>query len=223
MTAKSASFQLCAQRNLIEQLYIRVPAFQLSTLPIGLGWFIIPAMLPRTGPPNAPFQAKYFPLHLALLSIGENLMPIGNWMVISKDPFRFLIAMGVGNHSLTLLKKYKEAALHFMPWQERERVVRAGHLSGRNVNKAEKLGFQLYPAEKLAHTRLVDGADSVFELTLQMELMGNLSREFALFVMNVVAVHGELRPDQRLPILYLSLEDFATLGERWTYGKSSID
>jgi flavin reductase (DIM6/NTAB) family NADH-FMN oxidoreductase RutF len=179
-------------------------------------------MLPRSGPPNAPFDASYFPLHLALLSVGENLMPIGNWTVISKEPFRFLIAMSVGNHSLTLLKKYKEAALHFMPWQERERVVRAGHLSGRNLNKAETLGFRLYPAQLLKHTRLVEGADNIFELTLHMELTGNLSREFALFVMNVVAVHGELRPDQRLPILYLSQEDFATLGERWRYEKSSF-
>jgi flavin reductase (DIM6/NTAB) family NADH-FMN oxidoreductase RutF len=206
----------------MDQLYCRLQAICDLALPIDCAWFIILGMLPRTGPPNAPFDAKYFPLHLALLSVGENMLPIGNWTVISKDPFRFLLAIGVGNHSLMLLKKYKEAALHFMPWQERERVVRAGHLSGRNVNKAEMLGFQLYPAQILKNTRLVQGADSIFELTLHMELMGNLSREFALFVMNVVAVHGELRPDQRLPILYLSQEDFATLGERWTYEKSSF-
>ena len=58
-------------------------------------------MLPRNGPPNAPFKAKYFPLHLALLTVGENMLPIGNWTVISKDPFRVLIAMSVGNHSLS--------------------------------------------------------------------------------------------------------------------------
>jgi ferredoxin len=44
-------------------------------------------MLPQTRPPNAPFDAKYFPLHLALLSVSENMFPIGNWTVISKDPF----------------------------------------------------------------------------------------------------------------------------------------
>ena len=205
----------------MSQLYCHSQSFRQLTLPIAPAWFMIYSMLPRTGPPNAPFDAKYFPLHLALLSVGENIMPIGNWTVISKDPFRFLLAISVGNHSLTLLKKHKEAALHFMPWHERERVVRAGHLSGRNVNKAEMLGFRLYPAQSLKHTRLVEGADSIFELTLHVELLGNLSREFALFVMNVVAVHGGLRPDQRLPILYLSQEDFATLGERWTYEKSS--
>lgn len=170
---------------------------------------------PNTNP-TASYQAKYFPLHIGLLSVGENMMPIGNWTVISKEPFRFLIAMGVGNHSLTLLRKYKEAALHFMPWKDRERVVRAGHVSGRSVNKAQQLGFELYAAEKLVHTKLIRGADNIFELTLHSELF-NLSREFAIFVMNVAAVHGDLRPVQRQPILYLSLEDFATLGEQWEY------
>jgi hypothetical protein len=173
-------------------------------------------MLPAT--PTAKFNTRYFPLHLALLSVGENFHPIGNWTVISKDPFRFLLAEGVGNHSLVLLKKYKEAALHFFPWSERAWIARAGHISGREVNKAEVLGRTLLPAQKLQHTRLVQGYDSVFELVLNRELT-MLSREFALFVMDCVATDGALEPQQRSPILFLSQEDFATLGERWEYTK----
>jgi flavin reductase (DIM6/NTAB) family NADH-FMN oxidoreductase RutF len=166
---------------------------------------------------NAPFNTRYFPLHLGLLTVGENLMPIGNWMVISKNPFRFLIAMGVGNHSLLLLKKFKEAALHFMPWSDRERVVRAGHISGRDLNKAEELGYNLIPADKLQHTKLIEGADSVFEMVVMQELR-NLSREFTPFVLDVVATHGTLLPVDRKPILFMSLDDFASLdGERWEY------
>ena len=176
-------------------------------------------MYPPNNVQNARFAARYFPLHLGLLSVGENLMPMGNWMVISKEPFRFLLAMGVGNHSLTLLKKHKEAALQFMPWSERQRVVRAGHLSGREVEKAKLLGFTLLPAVKLQATRLVEGAESAFELVLNRELT-NLSREFALFVMDVVHTHGSLEPLQTHPILYLSGEDFATLSdEHWEYVK----
>jgi len=166
--------------------------------------------------PTAAYAATYFPMHIALLSVGENVMPIGNWTVISKNPFRFLIAMEAGNHSLILLKKYKEAALHFMPWGERERVIRAGYLSGRDVNKAEFLGFKLKPAEKLDHTRLVEGAEHIFELVVLQELKG-LSREFVPFVMDVVAVHGEARMLDRQPILFMSDKDFATLGEGWRY------
>ena len=167
---------------------------------------------------TARFDTRFFPQHILLLTTGENLMPVGYWTVISKDPFRFVICMGVGNHSLLLLKKYKEAALHFMPWSRREQVVRAGYLSGRDVIKADVLGFNLLPAEKLQHTYLVEGADSVFETVVYRELP-NLSREFTPFVLDVVAVHGEMRLQDQQPILYLSQESFATLGENWEYIK----
>lgn len=167
---------------------------------------------------TAPFTSLFFPLHLALLTVGENMMPIGYWTVISKDPFRFLISMGVGNHSLLLLKKTKEAALHFMPWEERERVVRAGYMSGRDHNKAQELGFQLEPAVALEKTRIIKSADAIFETRVHMEL-ANLSREFSPFVLNVVHVHGSLEPTDHRPILFYSREDFATAGERWEYTK----
>jgi flavin reductase (DIM6/NTAB) family NADH-FMN oxidoreductase RutF len=169
-------------------------------------------------PPTAPFDPRFFPLHIALLTVGENLMPIGYWTVISKNPFRFLISMGVGNHSLTLLKKYKEAALHFMPWETRETVIRAGYLSGRSLNKAEKLGFELQPAHALKHTRILLEADSIFETRVYMELM-NLSREFAPFVLEVVHVHHSKAAIDHQPILFYGEEDFATVGARWQYQK----
>jgi flavin reductase (DIM6/NTAB) family NADH-FMN oxidoreductase RutF len=175
-------------------------------------------MFPAKAVQTAKFDTRFFPQHLLLLTVGENLMPMGYWTVISKDPFRFLICMGVGNHSLLLLKRYKEAALHFMPWSRREQVARAGYLSGRDVKKAGALGFSLLPAEKLQHTRLVEGADCVFETVVYMELP-NLSREFVPFALDVVAVHGEMRLEEQQPILYLSQESFATLGDGWEYKK----
>lgn len=167
-------------------------------------------------PTNAAFNARFFPQQVLLLTVGDNMMPMGYWTVISKSPFRFLICMGVGNHSLSLMKKYKEAALHFMPWSDRERVVRAGYLSGRNVNKAAELGFVLRPAERLQHTSLIEGADVVYETVLYQELP-NLSTEFVLFVMDVVATHGSERPGQRQPIFYLSGDDYSTVGENWRH------
>ena len=162
-----------------------------------------------------PFASKFFPLHLALLTVGENMMPMGYWTVVSKEPFRFLISMGVGNHTLTLLRKYREAALHFMPWSEREKVVRSGWLSGRDMNKAERLGFRLSPAKMLDHTSLIEGADTIFELKVFKELEG-LSREFVPYVLDVVAIHGQRHQD---PILFLSRKEFATLGEQWRFQK----
>lgn len=141
-------------------------------------------------------------------------MPMGYWTVISKDPFRFLICMQLGNYSLELIRKYKEAALHFFPWKDRERIVKAGYISGRDGNKAERLGFNLVPADKIKNTKLVEGFDSAYELLVNQELKG-LSGEFAIFVLDVVATHGKITPLRREPIFFLSLKDFATVGEKW--------
>ncbi len=173
-------------------------------------------MTTQTSNETIPYNTGYFPLHLAFLTVGENMMPIAHWMVISKEPFRFLIAMQLGNHTVTLLRKYQEAAIHFMPWRNRERVVRAGHMSGSFTNKAERLGFKLHPAEKLEHTRLVEGADFVFETKVFKEL-SEISHEFAPFILDVVAVHGEVETPQRQPILFMKEYEFATTGEGWRF------
>jgi flavin reductase (DIM6/NTAB) family NADH-FMN oxidoreductase RutF len=165
-------------------------------------------------PNTAPFDTKFFPQHILLLSVGENMMPMGYWTVISKDPFRFLVCMQLGNYSLDLLRKFQEAALHFFPWKDRERVVKSGHISGRGGSKSERLGFNLLPAEKLQHTRLVEGFDSAYETIVFTELE-DLSAEFAIFVLDVVARHGKMLPVKREPIFFLSLKDFGTMGEKW--------
>jgi flavin reductase (DIM6/NTAB) family NADH-FMN oxidoreductase RutF len=177
-------------------------------------------MLPnvKTAAQTVPFSTKFFPQHILLLSCGENFMPMGYWTVISKDPFRFLICMQVGNYTLKLVRELKEVALHFMPWEEREWIVDAGHLSGEITDKAEKLGRTLLPAEKLKHTRLVEGADNIFECVVAEELEG-LSGTFAIFILDVVHVHGKVAPAKRRPIFFQSVKDFATVGETWKSAK----
>lgn len=170
----------------------------------------------QTSTESTPYNTQYFPLHLAFLTVGENMMPIAHWMVISKEPFRFLIAMQLGNHSLSLLRKHQEAAIHFMPWSERERVIRAGYMSGSFTNKAERLGYKLLPAKKLQSTRLVEGADCIFETVVFKELPG-ISHEFAPFVLDVVAFHGNVEAAERQSILFLKEYHFATTSEQWRF------
>jgi flavin reductase (DIM6/NTAB) family NADH-FMN oxidoreductase RutF len=165
---------------------------------------------------NAPFDAKFFPQHVMLLTAGENMMPMGYWTVISKEPFRFLVCMQMGNYTLDLLREHREAAIQFMPWSDRERVAKAGHLSGRDGLKAPRLGYNLIPAEKLKYTKLVEGADVTYETVVLQELEG-LSHEFALFILDVIATSGKISPLLRNPIFYLSQKDFATVGEKYKY------
>jgi flavin reductase (DIM6/NTAB) family NADH-FMN oxidoreductase RutF len=155
-------------------------------------------------------------MHLALLTVASNLMPMAWWTPISKEPFRFLIAMDRKNHTLSLLRKHREAVLNFLPWTERERVVRAGYLTGRKVRKAERLDFRLIAAQQLKHTGVVEGVYAAFELVVVSELE-EPAGDHVPFVCDVVHVHRRRRPAMGEPLLFLGYRDFAMLGERWRF------
>ncbi|WP_038057117.1 flavin reductase family protein [Thermus amyloliquefaciens] len=163
--------------------------------------------------PQAPYRAFFYPMRLALLSVGENFMPLAWWTPVSKNPPRFLFAMDRENHTLTLLRALGEAALAFLPWEERGWVVRSGYLSGRRVRKAERLGVALRPARRLGHTWVPEKALAVYELRVaELPLEG----DHALFLGDVVHVEGSPQAKER-PILFLGFRDYATLGERWRF------
>jgi flavin reductase (DIM6/NTAB) family NADH-FMN oxidoreductase RutF len=44
------------------------------------------------------YYSGFYPMHLALLTVTSNLMPMAWWIPISKKPFRFLIAISRKNH-----------------------------------------------------------------------------------------------------------------------------
>ena len=162
---------------------------------------------------RAPYRAYFYPMHLALLSVGENFMPLAWWTPVSKEPFRLLFALDRKNHTLSLLRELKEAALSFLPWEEREWVVRAGYLSGRRVRKAERLGVALRQARRLAHTRVPEKALAVYEVKVSE---WPTEGDHALFLGEVV--HAEGNPEaKRRPILFLGFRDYATLGETWRF------
>ncbi|MEP0805371.1 MAG: flavin reductase [Chloroflexota bacterium] len=166
---------------------------------------------------NIPYSTGCFPLHLAVLSCGENFHPLGYWTVVGKEPFRFLISEGLGNHTLKLLRAHQEAALHFFPWSAREWVVRAGYISGRDVNKAGRLNVRLTAGEQLQATKLIEGFENAYECRVLTELKG-ISSDHAQFVLEVIAAHENVTAEKRDPILFFSQQSFINLrGERWTF------
>ncbi|MGQ9511510.1 MAG: flavin reductase family protein [Thermaceae bacterium] len=159
------------------------------------------------------YRSLFYPMHLALLSVERNFMPMAWWTPVSKEPFRFLLAVDRKNHTLSLLRSLKEAALSFLPWEERGWVVRSGYLSGRRVDKAERLSVPLRPARRLAHTLVPEKALAVFELKVEE---WPFDGDHALFLGEVL--HAEGSPEaRRRPILFLGFRNFATLGETWRY------
>jgi flavin reductase (DIM6/NTAB) family NADH-FMN oxidoreductase RutF len=120
------------------------------------------------------------------------------------------------NHTLNLLREHREAVLNFLSWTERERVVRAGYLTGRKGKKIERLGIHLTPAQRLKHTGVIEGIYAAFELMVVSELE-EPAGDHVPFVCDVVHVHRKRRPAAGEPILFMGHRDFATLGERWRF------
>lgn len=159
------------------------------------------------------YRSLFYPMHLALLSAGRNFMPLAWWTPVSKEPFRFLLAIDRKNHTLLLLRELGEAALSFLPWEERAWVVRSGYLSGRKVDKARRLEVALRPAQKLQKTAVPEKALAVFELSVKEFPTDG---DHALFLGDVLHVEGSPEARRR-PILFLGFRDFATLGETWRH------
>jgi len=159
------------------------------------------------------YRAHFYPMHLAVLSVGTNFMPIAWWTPVSKEPFRFLLAIDRKNHTLNLLRDFGEAALSFLAWEERAWVVRAGYLSGRRTDKAQRLAVTLQPAKCLSHTQVPQKALAVYEMRVS-ELPTD--GDHALFLGDVLHTEGT-RAAKENPILFLGFRDFATLGERWRF------
>jgi hypothetical protein len=78
-------------------------------------------MFANATPNTASFNTKFFPQQILLLSVSENMIPMGYWTVISKEPFRFLVCMQLGNYSLGLIRKYIGSRATLLPL-ERSRV-----------------------------------------------------------------------------------------------------
>jgi flavin reductase (DIM6/NTAB) family NADH-FMN oxidoreductase RutF len=152
-------------------------------------------------------------MHLGLLSVAGNVMPIAWWTPISKEPFRFLLAIDRKNHSLELLRQHREAVLHFFPFEQRERVIRAGYSSGRRVNKTARLGFRVRPAEKVRDTVVIEDAEAAFELANALEIE-EPAGDHVPFIFDVAHVHRLRRPATGQPLLFLGYRDYATLGDR---------
>lgn len=159
------------------------------------------------------YFSGFYPMHLGLMAVAGNVFPIAWCTPVSKEPFRFVAAVDRKNYSLELIRRHREGVLHYFPFDERERVVRAGYLSGRRRDKAARLGFRFRPATALAATGVLEGALAAFELRVHSEL-AEPEGDHAVFLFDVAHVHRGARPAQAEPLLFLGWRDFATVGKR---------
>lgn len=101
----------------------------------------------------------------ALLTCGNNIMPLAWHMPVSKSPFRYAVAVRSENHTHMLIQKHKEFALNFLDISYQHAYQICGETHGDNVDKFELTGLNKKPPSSIK-TTLIEEAYMIYECTL---------------------------------------------------------
>jgi flavin reductase (DIM6/NTAB) family NADH-FMN oxidoreductase RutF len=101
----------------------------------------------------------------ALLSCQQNLMPLSWHMPISREPFRYAIAMRDENITHQMLPKYGSFTLNFLPFSYHEKIDQAGRFHGDTVDKL-KLCELVSSSTDQNGNLILDDSDFVYECTI---------------------------------------------------------
>lgn len=105
------------------------------------------------------------PRTAALLTCGNNIMPLAWHMPVSKDPFRYAVAIRSENFSHTLLKEKREFALNFLDISYQHAYQVCGETHGEHVDKFELSGLTQKKALTI-ESSLIEEAYMIYECTL---------------------------------------------------------
>jgi len=105
------------------------------------------------------------PRPTALLTCGNNIMPLSWHMPVSKSPFRYAIAMREENYSHQLLKQNREFALNFLDFSYLHAFQMTGEVHGDNIDKFELCGLNPKQAQTI-ETSLIQEAYMIYECTV---------------------------------------------------------
>lgn len=110
-------------------------------------------------------QCHAQPRTTALLTCGNNIMPLSSHMPVSKSPFRYAVAVRKENYTHHLLKRHREFALNFLDFSHQDAYQMSGELHGEDIDKFKRCG--LTPKQAITiETTLIQEAYMIYECTL---------------------------------------------------------
>jgi flavin reductase (DIM6/NTAB) family NADH-FMN oxidoreductase RutF len=91
----------------------------------------------------------FFPQTVAFVAVAKNVMPAAWHTPISAQPPLYGVLVAPKRYTFDLLKKENGFTVNFLEHKQAQISAQAGSISGRNIDKLEKLGIQYFDAEKV--------------------------------------------------------------------------
>lgn len=132
-------------------------------------------------PPILPSQPRV----AAVLSCQNNLMALSWHMPISREPFRYAIAMRKENFTHSLLVKFGCFTLNFLSFTYAEAVDQCGRLHGNETDKLAVVGLNASLTDADGN-QIIDEADYAYECTI-IDTYEN--GDHTIFISDVTALH----------------------------------
>ena len=161
-----------------------------------------------------------FPMPTVLITCNDdkgktNIVTVAWHTTLSRKPPFYGVSLASKRYSYELIKKTKEFAINFIPYELGRKAHFCGTHSGRRTDKAKETNLQMEPAKKI-RTPILTDAYVNFECTLHHEIPVG---DHILLVGEVVAVHAEehafindiLNTDHTQPLWYLGNNRYTTL------------
>jgi flavin reductase (DIM6/NTAB) family NADH-FMN oxidoreductase RutF len=142
----------------------------------------------------------------AVLSCGSNLMALSWHMPISKEPFRYAIAMREENYTHTLLENRSTFALNFLHFDTVEAIDLTGRHHGDAVDKLELSGLKTSECDAMGNL-LLDDADFIYSCRI---IDSYKNGDHTIFIAEVPEIRVNDTQSQR-PTLFLGKGRYATM------------
>lgn len=111
---------------------------------------------------NLDEKSHSLPRLAALLTCETNIMPLAWHMPVSKDPFRYAVAVRKENSTHALLTKHREFALNFLDHSYQDVYQKCGEIHGDIVDKFELSKLQKKHALSI-DSQLIEEAYMIYE------------------------------------------------------------
>jgi len=119
------------------------------------------------------FYYLAYPKIVALITSGTfesgNVMAASWNTPVSFEPPLFAVAISPERYTYSLVKKYGEFGVNFLPYELSEKVFRVGNVSGRDVDKFSKFDLTTFRG-KYIKAPLIDESLSAFECKVVKEI-----------------------------------------------------